>query len=615
MKKNKLNDFKIESGYHGINSKLHLKLKTNLAVITGVNGSGKTSMLKYIYEEYSQDNNIFFKTSSNQKRLESDRMETLRDENGYLRVISRGREGDKSIPTFDGVMGQIKELFRRVLIREGKSKYIDDFAVFATLFDKESILYRRHGCQLLDEICHQLSWLSDEDSLRSMLGVPTYEDFRKEVMKDVSLNPGPEFLAMERMLMEQEFNPQNARMRDWSSRPKQEVQIRERFRENAVVKSQDAFEEYILNLTLNYSFSIESIIEKVTKRIHEDSKGNVENGETLREKINAEIVSTHKGHFNYLVNPPQPYSSEYKITLRSIFNPHRIISFDSLSSGEKIIFELICYYIIANRASNLQLLILDEFDANLNPVLVDTYIRVIKDQFCSKDINVILTTHSPSTVAAVDPEDLFELSIENNRQKIVRATTPDVKKSILKKLAPSFVYYSEFGNLEYVLRDRKDKIVFVEGKKDVKILEQFSDYTFISSDGAHNIKNLLICFSTVNFFKNLVKDKLLIALFDFDTEGRKAMRSIFQGEDPASDDDYIRGMHQKEWLFQFYEKRSCYIAQYTPMPDQVRCYSSNDHQIRHEELVEDSELLLHQKRLLDAISKDWQNRKLTYTDP
>ena len=51
------------------------------------------------------------------------------------------------------------------------------------------------------------------------------------------------------------------------------------------------------------------------------------------------------------------------------------ISYSSLSSGEKIIFQLVCYYFIINRYQKIDLLILDEFDANLNPALVEQYIK------------------------------------------------------------------------------------------------------------------------------------------------------------------------------------------------------------------------------------------------
>ena len=107
------------------------------------------------------------------------------------------------------------------------------------------------------------------------------------------------------------------------------------------------------------------------------------------------------------------------------------------------------------------------FDANLNPSLVDTYLSAVKEQFCDKGIRAILTTHSPSTVVGVKPEELYELSIENGNHTLMCANDKQGMQKILKKLAPKFVYYGELGILGYLAEDiDKEIIILVEGKND-----------------------------------------------------------------------------------------------------------------------------------------------------
>ena len=160
---------------------------------------------------------------------------------------------------------------------------------------------------------------------------------------------------------------------------------------------------------------------------------------------------------------------------------------------------------------------LDEFDANLNPLLAEQYIEVIKEQF--KDIKVVLTTHSPSTVVEVEPAELFELT---DSRELKCAASEDGKREILKRLAPKFVYHGEFGILEDVFNNKYEMIVFLEGKNDVKNFENGlseEKYKFIDSHGVGNMPDLVKIFKAIPFFKKLAQQKLIVFLFDFDQEG------------------------------------------------------------------------------------------------
>ena len=86
--------------------------------------------------------------------------------------------------------------------------------------------------------------------------------------------------------------------------------------------------------------------------------------------------------------------------------------------------------------------------------MAEQYIEVIKEQF--KDIKVVLTTHSPSTVVEVEPDELFELT---DSRELKCAANEDGKREILKRLAPKFVYHGEFGILEDVFNNKYEMML------------------------------------------------------------------------------------------------------------------------------------------------------------
>ncbi|MDP9871587.1 AAA family ATPase [Agrobacterium tumefaciens] len=85
---------------------------------------------------------------------------------------------------------------------------------------------------------------------------------------------------------------------------------------------------------------------------------------------------------------------------------------NDLSSGEKVILALATIgYAAADRRKIWKapsLILLDEVDAPLHPAMAKTYLKVIKEVLIGQfGMHVIATTHSPSTVAQSDLEDVY----------------------------------------------------------------------------------------------------------------------------------------------------------------------------------------------------------------
>ena len=93
------------------------------------------------------------------------------------------------------------------------------------------------------------------------------------------------------------------------------------------------------------------------------------------------------------------------------------LPFSRLSSGEKILMSLAItvYYGADKRLTPTypKLILLDEVDAPLHPSMTRDFLRIIQRNLIEQQrLNVILTTHSPSTVALA-PEDAIVVMTEN----------------------------------------------------------------------------------------------------------------------------------------------------------------------------------------------------------
>ncbi|ENG7999813.1 AAA family ATPase [Vibrio parahaemolyticus] len=162
-----------------------------------------------------------------------------------------------------------------------------------------------------------------------------------------------------------------------------------------------------------------------------------------------------------VVPPPMHEVSSYetKLTKHSTGVDMR---FQDLSSGEKVLMSFaLCFY---NASDNRQgtnfpkLLLLDEVDAPLHPSMVLSLLKTIKEILVEgKGVSVILTTHSPSTVALAPEEALFEMNPTGpSIEKITRSRALSILTAGVPTLSVSF--------------DGRRQ-VFVESKTDASIYE------------------------------------------------------------------------------------------------------------------------------------------------
>ena len=109
---------------------------------------------------------------------------------------------------------------------------------------------------------------------------------------------------------------------------------------------------------------------------------------------------------------------------------------DSLSSGEKILMALCLVsfnqYLGQRRP---KLLLLDELDTVLHPSMVTALVTLLKDLFVSQGTKVLMTSHSPMTVAALDEADIFRVVRKGGSVNVSRATKSEAINELSEGLA------------------------------------------------------------------------------------------------------------------------------------------------------------------------------------
>ena len=232
-----------------------------------------------------------------------------------------------------------------------------------------------------------------------------------------------------------------------------------------------------------------------------------------------------KHNFKYTIKPPidgLPYQ------LCFIDKEYNEVPLKSLSSGEKAIITLILWSANLKMELTNSVILLDEIDAHINPAISEILIDTIKNHLVKKmGIQVIMTTHSPSTVAFIDDEDLFWMEDGN-------APARKSKQEVISILSNGLMTYREAtGILESVLNKKSDLIVFTEGKTDIAHIKSAQSalnipykFDLIDGEGAEKLGAFL-----ANSPPSLFLNCKVIAIFDWDDAGQKQFKKFEQIQD------------------------------------------------------------------------------------
>jgi predicted ATPase len=164
----------------------------------------------------------------------------------------------------------------------------------------------------------------------------------------------------------------------------------------------------------------------------------------------------------FSINEPNELPLLSQITSNQTFqfelrdSQRRLVPLDRLSSGERVLMSTANWRYSAEIAGRaFKLLLLDEPDAHLHPALVRKFLNIIEKVFVGTlGVRVLMTTHSPSTVALADPSSIFVM--RKGLHRLIQAN----RSSVIANLTDGFVAIQD-----------ATRTVMVEGRGDPEFYE------------------------------------------------------------------------------------------------------------------------------------------------
>jgi predicted ATPase len=236
-----------------------------------------------------------------------------------------------------------------------------------------------------------------------------------------------------------------------------------------------------------------------------------------------------KAKFKYRAEYLVSDQIEYPLPVKLVDRKNgKEVAFQNLSSGETTILALIfALYNSSNNGHFPQVILFDEPDAHLHPSLTQVFLDVIQEVLVKEhNVKVILTTHSPSTVALAPDESIYFMDrdlghpVKEEKRAAINILSDGLASLTIEESSMGIAYNIARANLN---------IVFTEGITDKINLEIAWKKLY-----GNKPKNFFIqdCFSASvlgNLFTQADQapdgifhqfNKLkMIALFDFDRAG------------------------------------------------------------------------------------------------
>ncbi|MBL7858118.1 MAG: ATP-binding protein [Cyclobacteriaceae bacterium] len=226
---------------------------------------------------------------------------------------------------------------------------------------------------------------------------------------------------------------------------------------------------------------------------------------------------------------PLNRNSSYKFKIK-LFNLQGVeIGLTNLSSGERVILSLaMLLYYFQHRDVRLNLIVLDEIDAHLHPSLTKQFFEVVNENIIKNyGASVLMATHSPSTVALAPESSLFAIE-KGEDTTIITSVTKDAAINLLTAGVPSL-------SINYENRRQ----IFVESKYDAEyydtlyqilrtMLPNGVSLNFISSgvSGRGNCDQVISIVKELNGFGN----KSIFGIIDWDKKNSSTRNVRVLGE-------------------------------------------------------------------------------------
>ncbi|WPX97818.1 AAA family ATPase [Candidatus Fokinia crypta] len=502
-----------EKQYKSLRNNVELKFKKksdgkgNLIVITGVNGAGKTHFLQGIARDVT---NALLTTRNSAYDYFHNRLCTIGDIYHELEDILREIYKHSKRP----------HSWQNCLFNEDKEEYkVRDSVLIRLLVYMEGLFFFRRGGAALEITEFSKREITEFLKALNLLKIEHIENYHCIIRDSDSCK---KIL----IILEEIFAKTSAESRG--------------IKDTKKITKESEFEQYIQKLFVRSAIEMHRDVVKALKSIISYHIFEILN---LEEDINSSIKKCNIS-FKYkftIVGEEFCFTGTTKLKTGEELPIN--LRFEELSSGEKMIFELICYATFC-KMLNIKYLLFDEFDASLNPQLAESYIKTVREVLLKSGITVVLTTHSPSTVIEVEPDELWWMSRMrrddgSEEVELKSAENKGGKVKILDFLAPRFTPSEDAAKLTYSAIPNGSIVIFVEGESDLAFFEAVNEkmesiskknryhfcylggitrasyITFMLQNFPNNLKKIIFmldsdnagCEAIVNFLENKIKDQ------------------------------------------------------------------------------------------------------------
>lgn len=243
-------------------------------------------------------------------------------------------------------------------------------------------------------------------------------------------------------------------------------------------------------------------------------------------------------HLSYRVNHPEGNNKEldFHLCLKDI-NTKTEIQVNDLSTGEKVLMSLaLSIYNSKEELARPDVLLLDEPDAPLHPEYSRVLVSAIENSIVKEaGVKVVMSTHSPTTVAIAQEDSLYRMNKETCRpEKITKQQAVNILVQDLDNIRLSFENRRQvFVESKYDTQYYKRLFGLVSQKFDLPTLPQFLPPR--SSEGA----NCDEVSEIVNALRGYGND-LVYGIKDFDNKNHSSQYVLVLGENKRyAIDNYI----------------------------------------------------------------------------
>ena len=240
----------------------------------------------------------------------------------------------------------------------------------------------------------------------------------------------------------------------------------------------------------------------------------------LLEKIRSH--SGNKAVFDFSITNPGDEVLKSESVTDYTFSPQLIDNkngefreFKLLSSGEQVLLALTVAIFEDQRGFEFpKIILLDEVDATLHPSMIRALIRTIKDVFVNRGTKVIVATHSPTTVALAEENEVYVV----NPGPVLNKIEPVTRAQAMSMITEGFITF-ESGFSVFNEVSSHDICIITEGKNSQIIrraLEILGEDEVVVVSGAESCSGKNQLKTLYDFFKAVSHHTKVLFLVDVD---------------------------------------------------------------------------------------------------